>query len=113
MKETGPECSICPIGNNEALCSIADLVRKVYVSDAFASLPPEGNMVVAEDKICRGEITPDDINRLAAALQTDIDLSLTCFVDLHETARSDRETLAALIAVAGCATQRLRRICEL
>lgn len=113
-----PECPTCPIGDNLNLCLFAGRVERVYTSDAFASSPHE-NMAVAEEEICRGKITPDDIDRLIPELEADINLSLTgCFVTLHEGARADQEILAALtdeqrIAVAGCATHRLRRTCEL
>lgn len=89
------------------------------MSKAFDSVPIEEDMVAAEDQIRQGTITADDIDRLAPNLEADIDLSLTsCFVDLHEGARADRTTLMALVdegrvAVAGCATRRLQRTCEL
>ena len=114
-----PECAVCPIGDNAALCQLAGRIRGVYVSDAFDALPPDANMIVAEDEIHQREITPDDIGRLNARIEEDTDLSLTgCFVLLHEAARGDRETLSALVdeqtlALAGCATHRLRRTCKL
>jgi hypothetical protein len=112
------ECPTCPIGDNPALCFFASRVEKVYVSDGIATSPYE-NMVVAEDEIRRGQVTPEDISHLKPKIEEDIQLSLTgCFIPLHEQARQDSNTLTTLvdeqrIAVAGCATHRLQGTCEL
>lgn len=118
MLNTNPECPTCPTGDNTELCFFASRVEEVYVSDAVNSSSHE-NMIAAEDEVRQGEITADDITRLKPALEADIDLSLNgCFLPLHERAQADRKILATLtseesIAVAGCATHRLRRTCEL
>ncbi len=115
---TNPECPTCPIGDNTELCFFASRVEAVYASDAIASSSHE-NMTVAEDEVRQGEVTTADITRLKPVIEADIDLSLTgCFIALHERAQADRKILAILtdeesIAVAGCATHRLRRTCEL
>jgi hypothetical protein len=113
-----PECPTCPIGDNPNLCFFASRVESVYASEAIASSPHE-NMTVAEDEVRQGDVTKADITRLRPALEADMNLSLNgCFIPLHERAQADREILAILtdeqsIAVAGCATRRLRGTCEL
>jgi hypothetical protein len=113
-----PECPTCPIGDDPNLCFFAGRVEDVYASDAFDS-SPHVNMAVAEEEIRQSEVVADDIDRLTPKLKADINLSRTgCFLPLHERAQADEKTLATLtdeqkIAVAGCATYRLRRTCEL
>jgi hypothetical protein len=112
----GPECAICPVGDNVALCQLASRIEDVFYTEALDALGRSDLKDAAE--IEQREITSDDVARLNPELEEDIELSLTgCFASQRDRARQNSETLASLvdeqrIAVAGCATHQLRGTCE-